>query len=100
MKKAALLWLLAGLGCGLANAADSDTVQITDGQRYYEKICAKCHETGIGPVLKERGWTAETYVSFARIGVKAMPAFRITDIDDATLLQVGQYLANAPATKP
>lgn len=91
-------WALAAGLSGMALAATAAPPQtIGPGQRYYEKICAKCHEAGIGPVLKGRGLSPETVIVFARIGVNAMPAFRVTDIDDATLRDVGVYLSKAPA---
>ena len=91
-------WALAAGLSGVALAAAAAPPQaIGPGQRYYEKICAKCHEAGIGPVLKGRGLSPETVIVFARIGVNAMPAFRVTDIDDATLRDVGVYLSKAPA---
>jgi hypothetical protein len=35
----------------------------------------------------------DTVVAFARLGVNAMPAFRVTDIDDATLSDLGVYIS-------
>lgn len=91
---AALLALLAGHAPGaLAQSAP----QINKGQQFYQKVCAKCHETGIGPVITGRGLPEETYVYIARHGQNAMPAFRMTDIDDATLQELAKYLS---ATKP
>ena len=74
-------------------AAAAQPQDVGPGQRYYEKICAQCHETGIGPVLKGRALSPETVVAFARLGVNAMPAFRVTDIDDATLSDLGVYIS-------
>ena len=95
-------WVLAVGLSGVALAATAAPPHaIGPGQRYYEKICAKCHEADIGPVLKGRGLSPETVIAFARIGVNAMPAFRVTDIDDATLRDVGVYLSQTPApTQP
>lgn len=89
-------WVLAACLSGLSLTAMAGKPQdISPGQRYFEKICAKCHEAGIGPELKGRGLAPETVVAFARIGVNAMPAFRVTDIDDATLYDVGVYLSKS-----
>lgn len=74
-------------------AAAAQPQEVGPGQRYYEKICAKCHEAGIGPVLKGRALSPETVVAFARLGVNAMPAFRVTDIDDATLYDLGVFIS-------
>lgn len=48
----AAVTLLSGL---TAPAFAADPQNITSGHRYYEKICAKCHEAGVGPNLKGRG---------------------------------------------
>ena len=86
----ALAALLSGLSLA-ASAADSHN--IGPGQRFYEKTCAKCHEAGIGPVIKGRGFPPATYVIIARNGMNAMPSFRVTDIDDATLSDLGVYIS-------
>ena len=86
----AAIALLSGLS---VSAFAADPQYISAGHRYYEKICAKCHEAGVGPNLKGRGFPAEAFVAIARNGFNAMPAFRVTDIDDATLQSLGEYLA-------
>jgi mono/diheme cytochrome c family protein len=91
---AALLVMLAGQAPG---ALAQPAPQIGKGQQFYQKGCAKCHETGIGPVITGRGLPEATYVFMARNGFNAMPAFRLSDIDDATLQDLAKYLA---ATKP
>jgi len=82
---------------GLANAQQT----ISAGQNFYQKVCAKCHEAGIGPVLLGRGLPPEAFQYFVRHGSGPMPAFRVTDIDDATLKELAQYLSTskAPAGK-
>ncbi|MDQ3060128.1 MAG: cytochrome c [Pseudomonadota bacterium] len=93
---AALLVMLAGHASG-ALAQQPAPQQIGKGQHFYQQVCAKCHETGIGPVITGRGLPEATYVYMARHGLNAMPAFRLSDIDDATLLDLAKYLS---ATKP
>lgn len=92
---AALLVMLAGHAPGAL--AQQPAPQISKGQQFYQKVCAKCHETGIGPVITGRGLPEATYVLMARNGLNAMPAFRLSDIDDATLQELAKYLS---ATKP
>ncbi len=87
---------LAGLTC-LAGAQEAKPV--SKGQRYYEKVCAKCHEAGVGPVIKGRGFPEMTYIVIARNGFNAMPAFRVTDIDDETLKDLASYLSKTPVKK-
>lgn len=67
------------------------------GKRYYQQICAKCHEAGVGPVITGRGMDPAIYTTFVRYGKGAMPAFRESDIDDATLQDLANYLAKTPA---
>lgn len=68
-------------------------------QRFYAQVCARCHETGLGPVITGRSLPAAFYVALARSGRNAMPAFRISDIDDRTLQALGEYLAATPASQ-
>jgi hypothetical protein len=48
-------------------------------------------------VITGRNLPAIAYVTIARNGNRAMPAFRLSDIDDATLQQLADYLASTPA---
>jgi mono/diheme cytochrome c family protein len=92
---AALVWLTSQASGALAQPAP----QISKGQQFYQKVCAKCHETGIGPVITGRGFPEAVYVTIARSGFNGMPAFRLSDIDDATLQDLAKYLA-ATTPKP
>lgn len=91
---------LAALALTLAQPAAAQHA-VGKGQQYYETICAKCHDAsvGIGPALFGRGFTEQAYVSIARNGNRAMPAFRVSDIDDATLQELAHYLATTPPKK-
>jgi mono/diheme cytochrome c family protein len=62
----------------------------------YSKICANCHDTGVAPTIVGRDFKADHYVTTVRHGSKAMPAFRITEIDDAALLALAEQLAAVP----
>jgi len=91
-----------GLAIGAAALASIATITSaetlpTKGAQYYQKVCAKCHEAGIGPLLLGRGLPPETFLYFARHGSGPMPAFRTTDIDDATLKELAIYLSNSSA---
>lgn len=96
-KSAALAALLALLAGHAPGALAQSAPQISKGQQFYQKVCARCHEAGIGPVITGRGLPEATYVYMARHGLNAMPAFRVTDIDDATLQELAKYLS---ATQP
>lgn len=91
-----------GLAIGAAALASIATITSaetlpTKGAQYYQKVWAKCHEAGIGPLLLGRGLPPETFLYFARHGSGPMPAFRTTDIDDATLKELAIYLSNSSA---
>lgn len=98
--------LVTYLTCGLlvcnasAQTTEStvavDAAAVATGKHYYQQVCAKCHEVGVGPVITGRGFPAATYVLFARHGNRAMPAFRLSDVDDSTLQAVADYLASTP----
>ena len=93
----------ATAAAGPATAANSATTSdLNKGEVFYAKVCGRCHETGIGPVLRGRGMPAAFYIAFARNGMNAMPAFRVTDVDDETLAAVAEWLSGsaAPTTEP
>lgn len=73
--------------------------QRQDPREFYAKVCGRCHETGIGPVITGRDLPPEYYVLTARHGRNAMPAFRLTDIDDRALEDLARYLAASPRTQ-
>lgn len=83
----------------LAGAASGANAQVAgqwkDEQHVWQKICSHCHETGIGPIIKGRGLTPAYYVKVVRYGLRAMPAFRASDIDDATLQKLANSLASS-----
>lgn len=93
---AAALVLLAGHA---SSAWAQDTLKISEGQRFYQKVCAKCHEAGTGPVILGRGLPEIAITTIARHGNNAMPAFRLSDIDDATLQDLAAYVSRSPAPK-
>jgi 4-cresol dehydrogenase (hydroxylating) cytochrome subunit len=77
----------------LASAAIADgRGQWQSGQEAYSKVCGFCHERGIGPVIKGTGKSPELIRMVVRSGNRAMPAFRSTEIDDATLTKIAEYI--------
>lgn len=71
--------------------------QWRDANHVYSKICGNCHEIGVGPVIKGRNLDPDYYQSVVRHGMRAMPAFRPTDVDDVMLRQVAEMLSKSPA---
>ena len=68
-----------------------------DGGEVYDKVCGYCHEANVGPQLKGRALPEEYVRRVVRMGNRAMPAFRPTEIDDATLADVARRI-NGSAT--
>jgi 4-cresol dehydrogenase (hydroxylating) cytochrome subunit len=77
----------------LASAAVADgSGQWQSGQEAYSKVCGFCHERGIGPVIKGTGKSPDLIRMVVRGGNRAMPAFRQSEIDDATLNKIADYI--------
>lgn len=68
-----------------------------DGGEVYDKVCRYCHEANVGPVLKGRALPAEYVQRVVRMGNRAMPAFRPSEIDEATLADVARRVSGSAA---
>ena len=92
----------------LAGTASAGSVEIgknynwKDGAHLFEKVCGRCHEHGVGPVIKGRNLPPQYISAIVRNGFRAMPAFPASYIDDKSLQAVGEYIQKspAPAAKP
>lgn len=71
--------------------------QWRDGAHVYAKVCAYCHDTGIGTDLRGRSLPPEYVSLIVRKGFQAMPAFRAAEIDDDVLLKLANYVNSLPA---
>jgi mono/diheme cytochrome c family protein len=96
-------WLARAMGVvfcslvlGSAQAASDDGNQ-RSGDKLYAQVCSLCHATGVGPVLLGRSLPPPLALYVVRNGRNGMPAFRSTEITDAELNAVAQYIATAPA---
>ena len=70
-----------------------DIVSVTRGKLVYAKLCAFCHETKIGPIIRGRDLDP-LYIGFTvRHGNRAMPAFRQSEIDDESLQKAAEYVS-------
>ncbi len=70
------------------------------GKQIFDNICQHCHTQKVGPVLTGRNLPAVFYTTIARNGLNAMPAFRPTELSDADLEKVGQYLSQSSGENP
>ncbi len=89
----------------LALAAATPALAQSDGQwrsgeQAYAKVCAYCHDAGVGPVLKGRNLPPAYVATMARRGFREMPAFPASFIDDKTLAQLGAFIKAAAPPKP
>lgn len=88
LAKAALGMLLC---CAAFSASADGSGKWKDGKEAYDKVCAYCHETGVGPEIRSRNAPKE-WTSIVRNGDRAMPPFRRSEIDDATLIKLMEYI--------
>jgi len=106
----------AGQSPGLSprSAAPTEPARSAGG-KIFDKWCGDCHSTPEGPgsmaiqrkyrgavpaVLEQRNNLAPAYVKLVvRRGVSFMPSFRKTEISDADLALVADYLASAQGRK-
>ncbi len=95
---AAMLLVGAALSVGSARADEYGNWQ--SGKEVYAKVCGRCHETGVGPMLRGLGLPEETIIATARSGLNAMPAFRRSEIDDKSLRAVAKLIDSMPAPAP
>lgn len=104
--RAKLTVLVSGLIVIASGAMGADQKDVSqagfawkDGAEVYSKICALCHETAVGPVLRGRGLDPLYIGLIVRNGSRAMPAFRTAEIDDQSLEKLTEYVSKAAAEK-
>jgi mono/diheme cytochrome c family protein len=101
------------LACALT-IAPTFAADEAPGKSTFTRYCAECHAPGFGhPGTQQLGWTrgeklallesrkdlrADYVTLIVRYGLFEMPAYRPTEISDAALAQLAQYLAK-PAKK-
>lgn len=88
------------------------SAQPVPGKLAFDRWCAECHAAGIGhpgsqqlerlrgaklALLESRPDLEPAFIrQVVRHGQNAMPAYRPSEIDDATLEQIAQYLGRRP----
>lgn len=85
----------------LASGASASDKVFKDANHAYKSICGHCHKDGgVGPDTVRMEFPAEVQndriaqiEQIVRHGQKAMPPFRKTEIDDATLRELATLLA-------
>lgn len=76
-----------------APPAPSEAFVWKDGPEVYAKVCAYCHEQGVGPALRGRALPPVYIRTVVRNGNRAMPSFRATEIDDESLTKLAEYIS-------
>jgi mono/diheme cytochrome c family protein len=95
----AAVGVVAGISWAAPEQAPEGGFAWKDGAEVYVKVCALCHDTTIGPVLRGRD-LAPTYIQrIVRHGKRAMPAFRSSEIDDQSLEKLAEYVSKAAINK-
>lgn len=121
MNRCQFLWSVALLGCAVAassavaqeSAERATQAGSLSGAQVYARWCADCHSTPTGPgsmalerrlqgrvpaVLDQRTDLNPAYVAaVVRRGISFMPSFRKTEISDAELARMVDYLVAGQA---
>lgn len=97
-----LLVILVGMS-GFA-AAENTGLNSGDnwktGAQIYAQICAYCHEGQVAPLIRNRDLPKDYIRSVVRHGNRAMPSFRLSEIDDASLLKLADYVSSKNSQFP
>jgi mono/diheme cytochrome c family protein len=88
--------LFLSLAFTLPSYADG-TGKWASGEETYRKVCAYCHEAGVGPYLLGRQFPAVVIQFIARNGLRAMPAMKPGFIDDVALKNVAEFIEKSTA---
>ena len=90
---------LAGVAWAMPQESPASGFAWKDGAEVYAKVCALCHDTTIGPVLRDRDLAPNYIKRIVRCGKRAMPAFRSSEIDDQSLEKLAEYVSKAATSK-
>jgi len=93
IKKASRQFFLLSLAVFLPTAQSAETAQ--SGESVYQAVCHYCHDTGIGPQLKGRQLPSVYVQHVARNGLRAMPAFRLTEISHQELANLAAFIESS-----
>jgi mono/diheme cytochrome c family protein len=68
-----------------------------DGAQVYAGVCVYCHESGVGPRIRNRDLPSAYIRTVVRNGNRAMPAFRLSEIDDESLTKLADFISRSKA---
>lgn len=88
----------ASVFVAVGNASADGTGKWQSSQEVYTKVCGYCHEANVGPVITGRNLMPEYIQAIVRNGNRAMPAFRESEINDATLAGVVKLVSTSTSS--
>lgn len=91
--------IVAGIGFAAPKEPEDTAFRYKDGADVYANSCHFCHDTKIGPTIKGRGLDPLYIGYIVRHGNAAMPAFRISEINDQELEMLVDYVSKQDAEK-
>lgn len=80
-----------------AQTTDAGRPPARNAEQLYRQVCARCHETRVGPPLLGRELAPVVVESLVRQGRNGMPAFRESEISPAELAALGALISASPA---
>lgn len=93
------LWALAATPAS-ATQAPPPSQAAQRAAQLYQQVCARCHETRVGPPLLGRALPPPLVEVLVRSGRAGMPAFRESEISPAELAALGLYVQHTAPAAP
>ena len=78
-----------------AMASSPPSATPRDAEQVYDTVCGYCHGKNVGPIILGKQLPAEYIRSMVRSGPNGMPAFRPTEISDAELVALAEWISES-----
>lgn len=91
--------LAPALAVVAALAMAGQVVPLAGPAATWQASCAYCHEQGVGPVLGGRRLPPVLTATLVRQGIRGMPAFHSSEIDDTELAALARWVEDLPAPR-
>jgi len=97
-RAASALKLGVAMACGALALSPGDAAPASRSpEKIYRSTCGYCHGAHVGPIIRGRALPPEMIFQFVRTGPGPMPAFRQTEITDAELKSLAQWINKSEA---
>lgn len=83
----------------ITTASSGDAKLATGPKGTYSRICGYCHGAKVAPVILGLNIPPVAIQTIVRSGMGAMPAFRPTEISDADLKRLSEWISHSPAER-